>query len=93
MVGGGAGGCGTVNKFVSKFREGEVCVIGQSQFFSPDPPLHLESEIISSECFTSQILLVNTSISQCGPLSVSSSAVLVRLVVSGDDGNVGNSGW
>ena len=29
MVGGGAGGCGTVNKFVSKFREGEVCVIGQ----------------------------------------------------------------
>ena len=27
VVGGGAGGCGTANKFVSKFGPGEVCVI------------------------------------------------------------------
>ena len=27
VVGGGAGGMGTVNKFVNKFGEGEVCLI------------------------------------------------------------------
>ena len=31
VVGGGAGGCGTVNKFVNKFGEGEVAVIGQEE--------------------------------------------------------------
>ena len=29
VVGGGAGGCGTANKFVDKFGPGEVCVIGK----------------------------------------------------------------
>ena len=30
VVGAGTGGCGTVNKFANKFREGEVCVIGET---------------------------------------------------------------
>ena len=33
VVGGGAGGCGTANKFVDKFGPGEVCVIGESSDF------------------------------------------------------------
>ena len=34
VVGGGAGGCGTANKFVGKFGKGEVCVIGNNQNLS-----------------------------------------------------------
>ena len=34
VVGGGAGGCGTANKFVGKFGKGEVCVIGNNQKLS-----------------------------------------------------------
>ena len=37
VVGGGAGGCGTANKFASKFGEGEVAVIdpASEHFYQP----------------------------------------------------------
>lgn len=37
VVGGGAGGCGTANKFVSKFPKGEVCVIepARDHYYQP----------------------------------------------------------
>ena len=59
VVGGGAGGCGTANKFVGKFGKGEVCVIGNNQ--------NLSQCNIKNICPCLQTPHLTTTTSPCGP--------------------------
>ena len=59
VVGGGAGGCGTANKFVGKFGKGEVCVIGNNQNLSQCNTVNI--------CPCLQTRHLTTTTSRCGP--------------------------